>query len=144
MLGNQVNELSMLEDQKYIFTKIINIIDDEKPDGVIIASDVYDKFIPTAEGVQLFDDFPMRLAGHGLKVFIISGNPDSPERIAFDSRMMDQSGVNLSLVYNGKIEPVILTDEHGQVHVYMPPFLKPFHVKRYYVDDEIEYYTNVI
>ena len=88
-LGKRVNEYSMLEDQEYILKKIINVIDDEKPNGVIIAGDVYDKSIPSAEAVQLFDDFLAQLAKRSLKVFVISGNHDSPERIAFGSRIMD-------------------------------------------------------
>ena len=84
-IGKRVNEFSMLEDQEYILTKIINIIDDEQPAGVIIAGDIYDKSIPSAEAVQLFDDFLVRLSKRGLKVFVISGNHDSPERIAFGS-----------------------------------------------------------
>lgn len=88
-LGKRVNEYSMLEDQEYILTKIINIIDDEKPAGVIIAGDVYDKSIPSAEAVQMFDDFLTRLAKRNLQVFVISGNHDSPERMSFGSRLMD-------------------------------------------------------
>ena len=61
-LGKRVNEFSLLEDQEYILTKIINIIDEEKPEGVIIAGDVYDKSVPSAEAVELFDDFLVRLA----------------------------------------------------------------------------------
>ena len=70
----RVNEFSMLEDQEYILTKIINIIDEQKPDGVIIAGDVYDKSVPSAEAVELFDDFLVRLAKRNLKVFVISGH----------------------------------------------------------------------
>ena len=71
-LGKRVNEYSMLEDQKYILTKIINVVDEEKPDGVLIAGDVYDKSVPSAETVSLFDDFLTRLAKRKLQVFIIS------------------------------------------------------------------------
>ena len=88
----------MLDDQAYILKKIINIIDDEVPDGVIIAGDIYDKSVPSAEAVGLFDDFLVRLAKRKLEVFIISGNHDSPERIAFGSRIMDASGIHLSPV----------------------------------------------
>ena len=84
-LGKRVNEYSMLEDQKYILTKIINVVDEEKPDGVLIAGDVYDKSVPSAETVSLFDDFLTRLAKRNLQVFIISGNHDSPERMSFGS-----------------------------------------------------------
>ena len=142
-LGKRVNEYSMLEDQEYILTKIINIIDDEKPAGVIIAGDVYDKSIPSAEAVQMFDDFLTRLAKRNLQVFIISGNHDSPERMSFGSRLMDQSGIHISQVYSGKIEPFALKDEHGIINVYMLPFVKPAHVKRF-SDESIESYTDAI
>lgn len=143
-LGKRVNEFSMLEDQKYILTKCINVVDEQKPDCIIISGDVYDKSIPPIEAVQLFDDFLVRLSKRGLKVFVISGNHDSPERNAFGSRLMNQSGVYLSSVYDGKIEPIELTDEYGQINIYMLPFLKPSHVKRYYVEEEISSYTEAI
>ena len=142
-LGKRVNEYSMLEDQEYILKKIINIIDDEAPDGVIIAGDVYDKSIPSAEAVQLFDDFLTRLAGRKLQVFVISGNHDSPERMAFGSRLMAQSGIHISEVYSGTVEPFTLTDAHGEVNVYMLPFVKPVHVRRFF-EEEIESYTDAM
>ena len=102
-LGKRVNEYSMLEDQEYILKKILNIIDDEKPDGVILAGDIYDKSVPSAEAVSLFDDFLYQLASRKLQAFVISGNHDSPERIAFGSRIMDAGGIHMSPVYDGKI-----------------------------------------
>ena len=73
----------MLEDQEYVLRQILQIIDAEQPDAVLIAGDVYDKSVPPAEAVTLFDDFLCRLAKRELPVFIISGNHDSPERLAF-------------------------------------------------------------
>ena len=143
-LGKRVNEFSMLEDQEYILTKIVNIIDEHKPDAVIIAGDVYDKSVPSAEAVELFDDFLVRLSKRDLQVFVISGNHDSAERIAFGGRLMDKSGIHMSPVYNGTVEPVTLTDEWGEVNVYMLPFIKPAHVKRYYPDADIASYTDAI
>lgn len=142
-LGKRVNEYSMLEDQEYILKKNINIVDAEKPDGVIIAGDVYDKSVPAAEAVQLFDNFLVQLAKRKLEVFVISGNHDSPERIAFGSRIMDASGIHMSPVYNGKIVPFSMQDEYGTVDVYMLPFIKPAHVRRF-CDDEITTYTDAI
>ena len=142
-LGKRVNEYSMLEDQEYILKKIINVIDDEKPVGVIIAGDVYDKSIPSAEAVQLFDDFLAQLAKRSLKVFVISGNHDSPERIAFGSRIMDASGIHMSPVYSGDITPIPLEDEFGTVNIYILPFIKPAHVRRY-AENEITTYTEAI
>lgn len=142
-LGKRVNEYSMIEDQEYILKKIIGIIDDERPDGVIIAGDVYDKSVPSAEAVQLFDDFLVSLAKRKLQVFVISGNHDSPERIAFASRIMDASGVHMSPVYNGAIEPIPMSDEFGTVNFYLLPFIKPVHVRRF-SDDEITTYTDAV
>ena len=114
-IGKRVNEYSMLEDQQYILMQIINIIDEVKPDGVIIAGDVYDKPVPSAEAVALFDDFLYRLAKRNLQVFVISGNHDSPERIAFASRLIEKSGIYMSPVYNGKVTPITLSDEYGEL-----------------------------
>ena len=142
-LGKRVNEYSMLEDQEYILKKIINIVDAEKPDGVIIAGDVYDKSVPSAEAVQLFDNFLFQLAKRKLEIFVISGNHDSPERIAFGSRIMDASGVHMSPVYSGDIAPISLEDKFGTVNVYMLPFIKPAHVRRY-AEEEINSYNEAI
>ncbi len=142
-LGKRVNEYSMLEDQEYILKKILNIIDDENPDGVIIAGDVYDKPVPSAEAVQLFDDFLVSLAKRRLQVFVISGNHDSPERIAFASRIMDAGGIHMSPVYNGVIKPISMHDEYGAVDIYLLPFIKPAHVRRF-CDDEITTYTDAV
>ena len=65
-IGKRVNEVSMLDDQAYILTQIIRIIDGERPDAVVISGDVYDKSVPPAEAVTLFDDFLCRLARRGL------------------------------------------------------------------------------
>ena len=143
-LGKRFKEYSLIEDQEYILKKILSIIDEQKPDGVIIAGDVYDKPIPPAEAVELFDNFLVRLSKRDLKVFIISGNHDSAERIAFGGRLMDKSGIYISPVYDGKVEPITLTDKFGEVCVYMLPFIKPSNVKRFYPDAEIDSYTDAI
>ena len=143
-LGKRINEYSMLEDQEFILEKIIGIIDAEKPDGVIIAGDIYDKSIPPAEAVTLFDWFLSALASKKLHVFIISGNHDSAERIAFGSRIMDASGIHLSPVYDGKVPPITLSDKFGEVNFYLLPFVKPANVRRFYDNENIASYTDAI
>lgn len=95
-LGKRVNGYPMLDDQKYILEKVIELIDRDHPDAVIIAGDVYDKSIPPVEAVNLFDDFLVSLAARGLQVFIISGNHDSAERVSYGGRVMEQSGIHIS------------------------------------------------
>ena len=145
-LGKRVNGYSMLEDQEYILNEIKAVITAEMPDAVLIAGDVYDKPVPPAEAVRLFDDFLVQLSRWGLKVFVISGNHDSPERIAFGSRLMDASGIYLSPVYDGTVTPVSLHDTYGVVDVYMLPFLKPAHVRRFYETEteQIRSYTDAM
>lgn len=143
-LGKRVNEFSMLEDQEYILTKILHIIAEQKPQAVMIAGDVYDKSVPSAESVELFDDFLVRLASQNRKVFVISGNHDSAERIAFGGRLMDKSGIYLSPVFNGNVDPITLEDEFGEVNFYLLPFVKPSQVRRFYPDKELESYTDAL
>ena len=143
-IGKRVNEVSMTDDQAYILTQIIDIIDAEQPDAVVIAGDVYDKSVPSAEAVTLFDDFLCHLAERNLPVLIISGNHDSPERLAFGGRLMAGAGIHLSPVYDGSVAPVTLSDSHGPVHFWLLPFVKPAHVKRYFPDAGIESYTDAI
>lgn len=143
-IGKRVNEFSMLEDQKYILKEILGIIDDQKPDGIFIAGDVYDKSVPSAEAVQLFDDFLCSLAKRNLQVFIISGNHDSAERLAFGGRLLDVSGIHISPVFDGTLSPVTLSDKFGNLNVYMLPFIKPILVKRFFPDAEIESYTDAV
>ena len=93
-LGKRGNEFSMIEDQRYILLQILRIIEREKPEGVLIAGDIYDRTLPSAEAVALLDDFLVRLAAMGLQIYMISGNHDSPERVAFGGRLMEQGGVH--------------------------------------------------
>lgn len=141
-VGKRVNEVSMLEDQAYILLQILQIIEDEKADAVLIAGDIYDKSVPSAEALMLFDDFICRLAQRKLPVFIISGNHDSPERLAFGGRLMNVSGIHVSPVYSGEIAPITLKDEYGEVKFWLLPFLKPSHVRRFFPDAGIESYTD--
>lgn len=143
-LGKRVNEFSMIEEQKYILEKILGIIDIEQPNGVLVAGDVYDKSIPTVEAVNLFDDFLVSLSKRKINTFVISGNHDSPDRIAYGSRIFDSQGIYLSPVYNGAVEPIKLTDKYGDVYIYMLPFVKPVHVRNCFEDEKIENYTDAL
>lgn len=115
-IGKRVNAFPMLEDQRYILKQILTILREEQPDGgVILAGDIYDKAIPSAEAVELFDEFLTQLAALRLRVFIIAGNHDSPERIAFGNRLMDRSGIYLSPVYDGHVKRITCRDTASAV-----------------------------
>lgn len=143
-LGKRVNEFSLLEDQRYILDQILDLVRQEEPQAVVIAGDVYDKSVPSAEAVQLLDDFLWQLSQLGTQVLVISGNHDSPERMAFGGRLMEASGIHLSPVYGGEVEQVTLEDEWGPVHFYLLPFVKPVQVRRFFPDREIQTITQAM
>ena len=144
-IGKKVNGFSMLEDQQDIlFKKILPIVDEEKPDCIIIAGDVYDKSIPPSEAVGLLDKFLVKLAERNLQVFIISGNHDSAERLAFGNRLIDKSGIHISPVYQKDTAPFTMKDDFGTVNIYMLPFIKPVHVRTAFESDETISYTDAV
>ena len=143
-LGKRVNEFSMLEDQADILAKILRLADEEAPDGILIAGDIYDKSVPSAEAVELLDDFLYRLSLRRTQVFLISGNHDSPERLAFGGRLMNGSGIHFAPVYGGAVTPFSLSDEFGRVDLYLLPFIKPANVRRFFPDQTIESYTDAL
>ena len=143
-LGKRVYEFSMYEDQKYILSQILDIADKEQVQAVMICGDIYDKQIPPAESVQLFDDFLTKLSVRKLPVFIISGNHDSAERLSFGARLMEQSGVCFSETFSGKIQTYQLQDENGSLNLYLLPFLKPTIVRQAFPEAEIGSYQDAV
>ena len=143
-LGKRVSEIPMLEDQRHILLRILQVIGQEKPDAVFIAGDVYDKPIPPAEAVSVFDEFLVRLAGMKTQVFVISGNHDSAERIAFGGRLMDASGIHMAPVYSGETVPFVMTDEYGEIRIHMLPFVKPADVRHVYPEEDTGSYTEAV
>lgn len=143
-LGKRVNGFSMMEDQEYILNRILEIMEEEQPDGLLIAGDVYDKTIPPAEAVRRMDDFLTAVAAKHVPVFLISGNHDSAERVAFGHQLMQGSGIWISPVYDGTIRHHTLGDRWGEVNIYLIPFLRPSVVRSFFPDVEIEDYTDAL
>lgn len=143
-LGKRVNGFSMMEDQEYILNRILEIMEEEQPDGLLIAGDVYDKTIPPAEAVRRMDDFLTAVAAKHIPVFLISGNHDSAERVAFGHQLMQGSGIWISPVYDGTIRHHTLEDRWGEVNIYLIPFLRPSVVRSFFPDVEIEDYTDAL
>ncbi|MBO4830236.1 MAG: exonuclease SbcCD subunit D [Fibrobacter sp.] len=147
-IGKIVCEHSMLDEQRHILARILESVDSEKPDAVLIAGDVYDKPVPSAEAVAVLDDFLVELAARKVRTFVLSGNHDSAERIAFGGRLMEKSGVHVSQVYSGKFAPVTLSDSEGEVDVWMLPFVRPVNVRACLAGDDerdaVKDYTSAV
>ena len=135
-IGKSVCEHSMLDDQRHILAEILKAVETEKPEALLIAGDVYDKSVPSADAVAVLDDFLVKLSKTGTKVFVLSGNHDSAERLAFGGRLMNDRGVYLSQVYSGSFTPVTLNDDLGEVDVWLLPFVRPAAVRACLKSDE--------
>ena len=143
-LGKRVNGFSQIPDQKYILDQILAIVRRERPDAVLIAGDVYDKSVPSAEAVELFDGFLTALVREDTDVFLISGNHDSAERLAFGGRLLSEARVYVSPVYDGTVASVEKEDEFGKVVFHLLPFLKPAHVRARFPEAKIETWSDTI
>ncbi|MCI6892243.1 MAG: exonuclease SbcCD subunit D [Treponema sp.] len=143
-LGKHINQFSMLEDQKYIFNEIVEIIKKEKPNALLLSGDIYDKPIPPVEAVNLLDDFLSKIALEKIPVLIISGNHDSPDRLSFGSSLMKSSQIYISQVYDGNIQCVTLEDENGPVNFYLLPYIKPSTVRQVFPEEKINSFNDAV
>lgn len=143
-IGKIVNEVNMLDDQKHIFSQILDIVKAEKPKAVLIAGDVYDKSVPSAEAVELYDEFITALANENTQVHIISGNHDSPERLGCCSKLISTNKIYIDSIFNGKAVKYTLSDETESVNIYTLPFIKPANVRALYKEQEITNYTQAV
>lgn len=143
-LGKTVHEFSMLEDQEHILRAILEAADLRKPDAVLICGDVYDRSVAPSDAMTLFDNFLVELAGRNIKVFVISGNHDSAERLAFASRLLSGSGVYIAPAYDGRVARVTLSDGYGEIDIFLLPFIRPNMVRRHFPDSKIETWSDAV
>lgn len=141
-LGKRVNEFSMIKDQEYILKEILTIVNEEKPDAVLIAGDVYDRSVPTEEAMQLWDNFLTALSKKKVEVFVISGNHDSAIRLSDHSALVETAGIHLAPAYSGKTIRYEMTDQLGRINIYLLPFIKPAHLRSIFPEEEINDYTD--
>ena len=144
-LGKILQEQSLIEDQEYMLKEIIKIIKNEDIGAVLISGDVYDRSVPHAEAVNLLDNFLKILIKElKIKVFIISGNHDSKDRLGFGSKIFEDEGLYIESKYNGNLRKIEIEDEYGKLNIYMLPFIKPVEVKQYFEDDLENNYNTAI
>ena len=136
-IGKRVNGISMVDDQRHILAQLVDIATKERVDALLIAGDIYDKASPSAEAVTVLDKFLIDLSQAGIRVLAVPGNHDSAERIAYAQGLLAEQGVCFPPVYDGSIECVELSDEHGPVRFWLIPFLKPGDVRRFFPEEDI-------
>lgn len=146
-LGKNINNYSMLEEQKYILGQISQILERENIKVLLIAGDIYDKSVPPTEAINFFDEFLVNLSKKSIQIFIIGGNHDSGERLSFGADLMALGGVHIAKPFNKDtkdIKPYTLKDEFGAVNIYLLPFVRPANVKAAFENEDITGYTQAV
>lgn len=147
-IGKQLHFYSLRKDQEAVFEEIVRYAEELKPEAIVIAGDVYDKSVPSAEAVAVFDGFVRKLADTGTEILVISGNHDSPERLEFASSLLERQHLHIAglppLGPDDYMKQVILQDSFGKVHFYLLPFLKPGYVRSVFPKEEISSYTQAV
>ncbi len=143
-LGKTLGDFDLIEDQKYILDQILHITEEESIDGVLIAGDVYDKSVPSEAATKLLDYFLIALAAKRIKVFMVSGNHDSDERLNFGSTLFASNQIFISAVFDGTLHRQSFVDGDTEVAVYMLPFVKASQVRHYFPDEDINSYDDAV
>lgn len=143
-MGKRVGEYPLYEDQKHILNEILEIILREKADGLIISGDVYDKSMPSGEAVGLMDEFLSKLCETGCKLYMISGNHDSAERVAYGESVFKRQGIHISPVFGGEVMRAEAFDEYGRVNIYLLPFVRLAQIKKIFPECEAENCTEAL
>ena len=149
-IGKYVNGYRMLDDQRYMLERIVEIIKEKNPDALLIAGDIYDKSLPSAEAVELFDSFMTEIAGlhgkTGLKTFVISGNHDSPERIGYFNKLIELNGIFTDGVFEGVARKNTVECDGEKVNIFSLPFIRPSFVRKVYPEEsaKITDYTTAV
>jgi len=137
-IGKRLRETDFIQDQIYILNQIVELVDKEQPDGIIMAGDIYDRSVPPAYAVSVFDDFLTKLARRDISIFVISGNHDSPERLNFGKTLFGKTKVHIAGTFEGKVERIEVRDEYGALYIHLLPFIKPSTVRNYMPEKDID------
>lgn len=138
-LGKLVQGVHMTEDQRIVLEQFVRAIEEEKPDAVIIAGDLYDRAVPPTEAVHLLDETLNKIVlDLETPVLAIAGNHDSPGRLHFASSILKEKQCFIVGQLSDSIESIVLEDDYGEVHFYLIPYADPGTVRNIFQDDTIK------
>ena len=143
-LGRRLYEMDLTQDQEHILARCVQMAVEHQVDGVLVAGDVYDRSVPSVQAVNLLDSFFTRLSQKGIPVYLISGNHDSADRLGFGAALLQDKGVHLASNFGGCLEHYLLEDEHGPLHLWAMPFLRPSMVRSAWPEESVEDYTQAV
>ncbi len=148
-IGKQLHHYNLCEEQRFILQQIVDYAKKEHPDAILLAGDIYDVAVPSAEAVSVFDNFLTSLSEiePAIPVMMIAGNHDSARRIDFASSILAKNDVYIAgmppVTPEEKVKKVTLEDAFGPVDFYLLPFVKPGYVRKL-VEEEITSYDGAV
>ncbi|HHU53878.1 MAG TPA: exonuclease SbcCD subunit D [Clostridiaceae bacterium] len=142
-LGRTLHKYSLIEDQKYFLDFVIEQTDQYNPDAIVIAGDIYDRAIPSAEATQLFDYFLTELSKRDCLLLIISGNHDSATRLSYARDFFREFNIYIATEAKEQAETIALTSDQTY-YFHLIPFFKPATIKNIYPEAEIETYSQAL
>lgn len=149
-IGKQLYFYSLRDNQSEILKRIVTLAKEHHPDAIIIAGDIYDKSVPSAEAYTIFDRFLYDLSDitPSIPILIIAGNHDSPERLNYAGAFLAKHNIFISVLppqtEEEHLKKVVLQDEHGDVNFYLLPFTKPGYVRHLFEEGAITGYDAAI
>lgn len=144
-IGKQLHHYSLLEEQRELLGQIVTYVKKEQPDALVIAGDIYDTTVPSAEAIAVFDDFLSELDAleQKLTICIIAGNHDSAKRLDYVSQILAKHAIHIvgmpPVTADAGIKKVSMADAHGEVVFYLLPFVKPGYLKKLFPDEALSF-----
>lgn len=144
-IGKQLHHYSLLEEQRELLGQIVAYVKKEQPEALVIAGDIYDTTVPSAEAITVFDDFLSELDAleQKLTICIIAGNHDSAKRLDYASQILAKHAIHIvgmpPVTVDAGIKKVSMTDEYGEVVFYLLPFVKPGYLKKLFPDESLSF-----
>ena len=135
-LGKSLKNQSLLDDQNYILQEFLKLVDDEKPDAIIIAGDIYDRGVPPVDAVNLFDEIIFKIVEKKIPILCISGNHDGAARLKFGNRLFARSNFFIETLPNENPKTVVLNDKFGEVYFSLIPFFEPVDIENKFAAEE--------
>jgi exonuclease SbcD len=143
-IGKTLSDFPLIDDQKFILQKIVDIVNEYNPDAVVIAGDNYDKYAPNTDAIKMLDWFLTSLADSGKPILMIAGNHDNGQMIHYGAAIFKKGNVIISGSYNGKLTTWSFNDDFGEVQFHLLPYIKPYYVHSFFPDIQIKNYSDAI
>lgn len=143
-IGKRIYNIDLIEDQQHLLDQICGMAQEHACDAVLLAGDVYDKAQPSAQAIAMVDAFLSGLSALGIPVYVISGNHDNPAQISYCASILRQGNIFVCEQFDGRLQKFTVQDDYGPVDIFLLPFIRPTHVRRFFPQENIRDYQDAV